>query len=332
MKDNVLMFEAAYRRSLRECLDGAGEVALQHGYELGRQAIRNGLGVMDVASAHRKALLNLLAAPQSAEGCIRIVQLSQEFFTECLAPFELTHRGFLEVELLNHKLEAANRELESFSYSVSHDLRAPLRAIDGYSRMILKRQEEYFDEETKRQFGSIRDNVKTMGCLIDDLLSFSRLGKQEMSKTMLDVEEMIREIWQNLLIVNPDRNMTLKVEGIQPAMGDRSLIREVLSNLLGNAVKFTRGRKVALIEAGSHVQGEEVVYFVKDNGVGFDMKYYEKLFGVFQRLHGTEYEGTGIGLALVQRIISRHNGRVWAEGLIDGGAVFSFTLPVSGLG
>jgi light-regulated signal transduction histidine kinase (bacteriophytochrome) len=323
------MFETAYRHSLRECIAGAGEVALQHGYELGRQAIRNGLGVMDIVSAHRKVLLEILADARTAEDSLQAVRSSQDLFTECLAPFELTHRGFLEVESLNSKLEAANKELESFSYSVSHDLRAPLRAIDGYSRMILRKLEDHFDEETRRQFGSIRDNVKTMGCLIDDLLAFSRLGKQEMSKTSLDMEQMIRDVWQNLLIVHPDRNMTLHVEGIQTAMGDRSLVREVVSNLLGNAVKFTRGREITRIEAGSHVQDREVVYYVRDNGVGFDMTYYDKLFGVFQRLHGTDYEGTGIGLALVQRIISRHNGRVWAEGRVDEGAVFYFTLPLA---
>ena len=254
---------------------------------------------------------------------------SQELFAECLAPFEFTHRGFLEVESLNNKLEAANKELESFSYSVSHDLRAPLRAIDGYSRMILKKQGERFDEETLRQFNMIRDNVQTMGRLIDDLLAFSRLGKQEMSKTSLDMEGLIRDVWQNLLAANPGRNMTLHIEELRPGMGDRSLIREVFSNLLGNAVKFTRSREDnAEIEAGSRSKDGETVYYVRDNGVGFDMKYYNRLFGVFQRLHTTDdYEGTGIGLALVQRIIYRHGGRVWAESKADEGACFSFTLP-----
>lgn len=329
MKAKVRAFEAAYRHSLQDCLAGAGEIALQHGYELGRQAIRDSLGVMDIVSIQRNVLLEFLAVAESVDDCIHITESSQDLFTECLAPFELTHRGFLEVESLNNKLEAANKELESFSYSVSHDLRAPLRAIDGYSRIILKKQGSDFNEETRRQFTSIRDNVAVMSHLIDDLLAFSRLGKQGMSKTSLDMEVMLREVWLNLLTINPHRNMTLNIEGMRPGMGDRSLIREVFSNLIGNAVKFTKNRDVTLIEAGSRVKDDENIYYIRDNGVGFDMKYYDKLFGVFQRLHGSdEYEGTGIGLALVQRIINRHGGRVWAEGEVDKGATFYFTLPL----
>jgi light-regulated signal transduction histidine kinase (bacteriophytochrome) len=227
-------------------------------------------------------------------------------------------------------LEEANRELEAFSYSVSHDLRAPLRAIDGYSRMIIRKQGERFDDETRRQFEMIRSNVQTMGRLIDDLLAFSRLGKQEMSKTRLDMEELINDVWQNLLTVNTGRNMTLHIREVRPGMGDRTLLREVFSNLLGNAVKFTRNRETTRIEVGSSVKDHEheTVYYVRDNGVGFDMKYHDRLFGVFQRLHSaTEFEGTGIGLALVQRVIHRHGGRIWAESKPDEGACFYFTLP-----
>ena len=290
--------------------------------------MREGLGVMDVVSVQRKAVQRLLEGAATADDCRQIMQSSQELFAECLAPFELTHRGFLEVESLNNKLEAANKELESFSYSVSHDLRAPLRAIDGYSRMILKKQGERFDEETLRQFNMIRGNVQTMGRLIDDLLAFSRLGKQGMSKINLDMEGLIRDVWQNLLAANPGRNMTLHIEELRPGIGDLSLIREVFSNLLGNAVKFSRNRETTRIEAGSRIKDNETVYYVRDNGVGFDMKYYNRLFGVFQRLHSSaDYEGTGIGLALVQRIIYRHGGRVWAESKADEGACFSFTLP-----
>ncbi len=313
---------------MQACLSGAGEVALRHGYELGRRALREGLGVMDVVSIHRKVLRRLLEGASTADDCRQIVQASHDLFAECLAPFELTHRGFLEAESLNSQLEAANRELESFSYSVSHDLRAPLRAIDGYSRMILRKQGERFDDETLRQFGMIRNNVQTMGQLIDDLLAFSRLGKQEMSKTSLDMGVLINDVWQNLLAANPGRNMTLNILEIRPGMGDRSLLREVFSNLLGNAVKFTRNREMARIEVGSCVKDHETVYHIRDNGVGFDMKYHDRLFGVFQRLHSSaDYEGTGIGLALVQRIIHRHGGRIWAESKPDEGACFYFTLP-----
>ncbi len=212
------------------------------------------------------------------------------------------------------QLEITNKELESFSYSVSHDLRAPLRAIDGYSRMILKKQGNRFDEDTRRRFQVIRNNAEMMGRLIDDLLAFSRLGKQEVTKVNLDMEELIREVWPELVSINPDRKMALKMEPMAAVQGDRTLIRQVYSNLLGNAVKFTRGRDAAVIEAGSCIQDSETVYYVRDNGIGFDMQFYDKLFGVFQRLHSDdEYEGTGIGLALVKRIINRHGGRVWAK-------------------
>ncbi len=226
------------------------------------------------------------------------------------------------------QLEAINRELESFSYSVSHDLRAPLRAIYGYSRMILRKQGNKFDEETLSQLRSIRKNVEIMSHLIDDLLSFSCLGKQEISKVSLDMEGIIRDVWQNLLTINPDRSMTLRIAGIQPGMGDRSLMREVFSNLLGNAVKFTSNRDIALIDVESFVEDNETIYCIRDNGIGFDMKYHDNLFGVFQRLHSADkYEGTGIGLALVRRITNRHGGRVWAESEEDKGATFCFSLP-----
>ena len=226
------------------------------------------------------------------------------------------------------RLEAANKELESFSYSVSHDLRAPLRAITGYSQMILKRQGEQFDEETRRRFRMITDNAEKMGRLIDDLLAFSRLGSQAVAKLNLNMEELTGEAWEELVTIHPDREMTLKIEKMPLAWGDRALIRQVYSNLLGNAVKFTRAEGRPLIAVGSCIQDGEAAYYVRDNGIGFDMKWYDKLFGVFQRLHGDEeYKGTGIGLALIQRIINRHGGRVWAEGEVDKGATFYFTLP-----
>jgi len=226
------------------------------------------------------------------------------------------------------KLEEINKELESFSYSVSHDLRAPLRAIIGYAQMILKKQAEGFDEEARRWVQMIKDNAERMGRLIDDLLAFSRLGRQELAKRSLDMEELIGEVWQELLAINPDRDLSLKISRMAAASGDQALIRQVYGNLLGNAVKFTQGRTGALIEAGSCIQDGREVYYVRDNGIGFDMKLYGKLFGVFQRLHDEEeYKGTGIGLSLVQRIIHRHGGKIWADGKVDEGAAFYFTLP-----
>lgn len=243
---------------------------------------------------------------------------------------DITERKHAEdLLLLNmRKLEEINNDLESFSYSVSHDLRAPLRAIDGYSRMILKKRRDSFDEELKRQFQVIRDNVEKMGKLIDDLLAFSRLGRQKVTKVNLDMDELIKEIWGELVTINSNRFMTLKMEPMPASMGDRSLIRQVYSNLLENAIKFTRTRESVLIEVGCFMKDHEQVYFLRDNGIGFDMKFYDKIFGVFQRLHSdAEYEGTGIGLALVQRIIHRHGGRIWAEAELDKGATFYFSLP-----
>ena len=243
---------------------------------------------------------------------------------------DITERKWVERIQAEHaaRLDEINKELESFSYSVSHDLRAPLRAITGYSQMILKRQGEQFDEETRRRFQLILDNAGMMGRLIEDLLAFSRLGRQAVAKRSLDMADLIGEVWEELLAITPCREMALKTGPMPAALGDRTLIRQVYGNLLGNAVKFTQSREAAVIEAGSYVKDSEVVYYIRDNGVGFDMQFYDKLFGVFQRLHtDEEYKGTGIGLALVQRIVHRHGGRVWAEGKVGEGATFFFTLP-----
>ncbi|MEN6622056.1 MAG: ATP-binding protein, partial [Smithella sp.] len=232
------------------------------------------------------------------------------------------------LEDYSSKLEDANRELESFSYSVSHDLRAPLRTIDGYIRMIMKRQKDKFDEKTRRQFDQVREGAKSMERLIDDLLAFSRLGQQGINLKPFDMSQLIEETWDELKINNPDRNMSLDIKPMPSGWGDRALIKQVLVNILSNAIKFTRTRDMAIIEAGGWEEEKENVYYVKDNGIGFDMQYQEKLFGVFQRLHSTsEYEGTGIGLALVARVIHKHGGRVWAEGKVGEGATFYFTLP-----
>jgi PAS domain S-box-containing protein len=244
----------------------------------------------------------------------------------------ITERKRMEEELRRKSthLEAANKELESFAYSVSHDLRAPLRAIDGYSRMLLRDAGGKLDKDAQYRFQVIRDNVRKMGQLIDDLLAFSRLGRAAMSPSLLDMGEMISEVWDELCGINPGRHLELR-RGLLPAVfGDRTLIKQCLVNLLSNAVKFTREREPAIIEISGGRDGNEIQYCVKDNGAGFDMRYYDKLFGVFQRLHGeNEFEGTGVGLAIVHRIIHRHGGRVWAEGEVDRGATFYFRLPAA---
>jgi len=227
-----------------------------------------------------------------------------------------------------YQLEEANKELESFCYSVSHDLRAPLRAIDGYTRMILREQGDKFDENVRQKFAVIRNNAKMMGQLIDDLLALSRLGVRELSVSPLNVGDLIRDVWEELKTIYPDRHRNLKMDTVPPGIGDRALIKQVFVNLLANAIKFTRTREVPLIEVGGYREEQSNVYYVRDNGVGFDMQYYEKLFGVFQRLHSADnYEGTGVGLAIVLRIVQRHGGRVWAVSKVGEGACFYFTLP-----
>jgi light-regulated signal transduction histidine kinase (bacteriophytochrome) len=231
------------------------------------------------------------------------------------------------LEKRTSQLEELNRELESFSYSVSHDLRAPLRAIDGYARLILKKQGDKFDEDTLSKFNVIRNSTQIMGQLIDDLLTFSRLGRQHMSITKLDMDAMMKEAWKELQVINPERGIRFTVKDTPTGYGDRALIKQVCINLLSNAIKFTKYMDDARIETGGRTDGDENVYFVKDNGVGFDMAYYDKPFGVFQRLHSSEdFEGTGVGLAIVQRIIHRHGGRVWAESKVNEGTCFYFSL------
>lgn len=243
---------------------------------------------------------------------------------------EIAERKRTEAELKKRKeeLEHTNNELESFSYSISHDLRSPLRAIDGYARMILKRRGDQIDEETQNQFNLIRENARNMSNLIDDLLAFSRFGRQGMTFSLIDMESLLSEVWDEIQKADPEQSIGLKMERLPPAMGDPALIKQVLRNILGNAVRFTKNRERALIEVGSSENPNEIVYFIKDNGIGFDMSYYDKLFGVFQRLHSSDdYEGTGIGLSIVQRIIQRHGGRVWAESKVNEGAAFYFSLP-----
>lgn len=232
------------------------------------------------------------------------------------------------VEQRTAQLEAANKELEAFSYSVSHDLRAPLRAINSFSEILLEDYLPQLDSEAQKYFGSIRNNAQRMGQLIDDLLTFSRLSRQHLSTQSVDMNSLVHQILQELQSDMENRQIDLRVDELPQCYGDRSLLKQVLVNLLTNAVKFTRHRDVAQIHIGSEQQGDELVYFVKDNGAGFDMRHINKLFDVFQRLHlPEEFEGTGVGLAIVQRVITRHGGRVWAEGSVDHGASFYFSLP-----
>jgi PAS domain S-box-containing protein len=230
------------------------------------------------------------------------------------------------------QLEAANKELEAFSYSVSHDLRSPLRAIDGFSHILLKNYTDKLDDEGKRQLNIVRDNAVRMARLIDDLLNFSRTGRAEVNFSDIDMEKLARDVVEEIQPEGIGGKLLLEIEHIPPAKGDKALLHQVFVNLLSNAIKFSHGKEAPRVRVGATVEGGETVYFVEDNGAGFDMQYADKLFGVFQRLHGvTEFEGTGIGLAIVKRIVARHGGRVWAEGKVNEGATFYFSLPVQGV-
>ena len=268
---------------------------------------------------------------------------------ECIAGFfrDITKRRQTEEELRKHqehledlvdertaKLAAINQELESFSYSVSHDLRAPLRHISGYLGLLRESMVTKLDEESQQYFAAISDSAKQMGALIDDLLLFSRMGRKEMYTQQVDLGALVHEVIREHEAETRGRNIHWEIADLPIITGDSAMLRIVLVNLISNALKFTRPRQQAEIKIG-YIPGaqNELVFFVSDNGVGFDMKYADKLFGVFQRLHLIdEFEGTGIGLANVQRIINRHGGRVSAEGKVNHGATFYFSLPQSDQG
>jgi light-regulated signal transduction histidine kinase (bacteriophytochrome) len=233
------------------------------------------------------------------------------------------------------ELEASNRELEAFSYSVSHDLRAPLRSIDGFSRLVLDENRAQLSSESIRRLEVVRTGAQQMGFLIDDLLSFSRLGRVELKKRQVNTAAIVNEVVAELKLQNPTRQIEFVIQDLPACFADPSLLKQVFRNLLANAVKFTGKRPTARIEVGSPVGSEPtksrmVTYFVNDDGAGYDMRYSDKLFGVFQRLHRSEdFPGTGVGLALVKRIVERHRGKVWTEGAVDAGATFYLSLEAS---
>jgi PAS domain S-box-containing protein len=240
----------------------------------------------------------------------------------------LTH--FLENRVAERtaQLEAANKELEAFSYSVSHDLRAPLRAIDGFSRILVEENLNHADEETKHLLEGIQKNALRMAQLIDDLLQFSRLTRSSVVTAKVDLRKTFETVFEEQKLLQPERRIEFKVDALPVVQGDPAMLRQAVENLVSNAIKYSKGREVSRIEVGFKEGESEYIIFLKDNGVGFDMRYAGKLFQVFQRLHTErEFEGTGVGLAIVHRIIQRHGGRTWAEAEPGKGATFFFSLP-----
>ena len=237
-----------------------------------------------------------------------------------------------ELRKTNVDLQSVNKELEAFAYSVSHDLRAPVRHIAGFTELLQKHVEPVLDDKSRHHISMILDSAKRMGTLVDDLLAFSRIGRAETQKTTVHLEQLIKGVVGEVAPDAQDRKISWRIGTLPICYGDPSMLRLVFANLVTNAVKFTRTREQAEIEINSlNHTPDEVVVFVKDNGVGFDMKYKDKLFGVFQRLHSQEaFEGTGIGLATVQRIVQAHGGRVWAEASVNNGATFYVVLPKAG--
>jgi light-regulated signal transduction histidine kinase (bacteriophytochrome) len=327
-----------YSVALTHYLAYPDEDVLNQAYELGRKALGDGLGVLDIAMVHHDALHSVISDQSRAKMPAPVIAKAAAFLAESLSPFEMSFRGYAEANarltVVNDSLlqsqaaaEAAHRELEAFSYSVAHDLRAPLRGIDGFSQALLEDYADKVDEEGRRYLNFLRQGAQQMGRLIDDLLGLSRLARTELRRSPIDLTALARNVAAELRKAEPDREVEIAIDDGIGGDGDASLLRIALENLLGNAWKFTGKRTGARIEVGTISVDGETVYFVRDNGAGFDPTYEAKLFGVFQRLHSThEFEGTGIGLATVKRIIDRHGGRIWAAGEIDRGATFYFTL------
>lgn len=270
----------------------------------------------------QKAVLNIL------EDFAQEKALSEDTQKAVLNILEDFNIEKMKAEQVNQELAVTNKELEAFSYSVSHDLRAPLRSLDGYTKILIEDYSAKLDDEGIRIINIILNNTQKMGNLIDDLLAFSRLGRQDLIRVSLDMNIIVNAMVTELTSHKPGREIIIDVKPLFSAPGDSSMIKQVMVNLISNAIKYSGKKETSMIEIGSYEQDGSIVYYVKDNGAGFEMQYYNKLFGVFQRLHDSnDFEGTGVGLAIVQRIVARHNGKVWAEGKPDEGATFYFSLP-----
>jgi light-regulated signal transduction histidine kinase (bacteriophytochrome) len=330
-------FQREYISAVDAYLRSGGESALSDAYELGRRALAQGMGVLDMALLHGVALeLLVLSAPVADQA--RLAHAAADIFKELLSLFEMTFRGYREanekMQRLNdalsrqkEQLEVANQELEAFSYSASHDLRNPLGGIEGLSRLLLERSGSVLDDNGKQCVRMIGKGAQQMRQLIDDLMSLSRVNRTDLHFVDVDLTALAREILARLRASVPERVSRVDIQDGVRANADRNLLAIVLENLFGNAWKFTSRRACTEIAFGCEQLDGQLTYFVRDNGAGFDMARTSNLFAAFQRLHSaSEYEGTGIGLNIVQRIVRRHDGRIWAKSNVGGGATFHFTL------
>jgi light-regulated signal transduction histidine kinase (bacteriophytochrome) len=337
VSEPVAGFGKMYLSALETYLLARDEESLSRGYELGREAVRAGLGVLDVANLHQAALSVLVVAAGLADHQ-QTAQAAADFFSELLSPFEMSFRGYRaaneELQRLNDSLrqqkdavELANRELESFSYSVSHDLRSPLRSIDGFSQIVLDEFGAVLGDEGRRYLERVREAARHMAKLTEGLLSLARVTRSTMQRADVNLTAAAHRIADWLRAAAPERDAEFIIDEGVHGNGDPTLLAVILENLMGNAWKFTSKRAGARIRFGRDEIDDKPVYFVRDNGAGFDMAVAQKLFTPFQRLHSRgEFEGTGIGLATVQRVVQRHDGKLWAESEIEHGATFYFTL------
>jgi light-regulated signal transduction histidine kinase (bacteriophytochrome) len=325
-----------YAAQLATHLAGSSESVLLDAHELGRRAVTEGVGVLDLVNVHHCALRNV-AATAGAPDQHRL-DMAAEFLAEILSPFEMMLRGYREAnsslmatnqELRDAKVavESANQELEAFSYSVAHDLRVPLRSLDVFGESLLEDYAEKLGDEGRRHLEYIRESARQMTLLIDDLLKLSRVTRGEFQRKPVDLTGIARAVAARLASTQPERRVEFIIADGLADEGDARLLAIAMENLIGNAWKYTGKRAAARIEVGAAGSNGRRAYFVRDNGAGFDMADAEKLFGVFQRLPSAqEFEGTGIGLATVYRIIRRHGGQIWAEAKVGQGATFLFTL------
>lgn len=280
---------------------------------------------LDVFKGYEKGAFSCITKPFQPEILLNKVKFFIEKHQQEVALYNLNE----DLKGKNLDLESVNRELEAFTYSVSHDLRAPLRVINGYAEILLKAYEQLFDDRGRSLLGKIGSNARRMSDLVENLLSFSQLDKRQLNRGAVDMNALAKEAIDEVRVAQPESKPRVKLHSLHSIQGDAELLRQVLVNLVANAFKYSGKEADPVVEIGSEMHNSEILYYVKDNGVGFDMKVADRLFGVFQRLHSpAEFEGTGIGLAIVQRIVSHHGGRVWAESEPGKGASFYCALPV----